>query len=352
IQHDIANPELPKTAIGILVAALRFCYQQNQAPFTVLSCDNMPHNGASTRAAVMQLAAQTDARFAEWIGEQVRFPSTMVDRIVPAVTDNTIVEVNDLLVRAKAPWGCDDRAPIACEGFSQWVIEDNFAKGRPDFAEAGAEMVSDVAPWEEMKLRMLNGSHSIIAYLGCLAGYDTVAECMNNTALVALIRRYMLEEAAPTLAMPATVNIEDYANALLARFSNVSLQHKTRQIAMDGSQKIPQRWLQGVAIRRRQGALAAVTALGFAAWIVYLQRSVQAPGYSVDDPLAATIVPLACSANDSAGVIAFLQQPVLTQFELSEYRPWVDALVQAIALLQRDVKATIAAQTFNESAHE
>lgn len=341
IQHDIANPNTPKTAIGILVASLRYYYDRHLPPFTILSCDNMPHNGQSTRSAVVQLAAKWDSQFSKWVEATVAFPSTMVDRIVPAATEESIIQINNLLVQAKAPWIQPyDQVPIASESFSQWIIEDAFSKGRPDFSLVGANFVADVAPWEEMKLRMLNGSHSLIAYLGCLAGYQTVADCMTDDALVKLIKAYMLEEAAPTLNMPADVDLSTYAEALLVRFSNSSLQHQTRQIAMDGSQKIPQRWLQGACVNLRRGKPPKITALGLAAWIVYLQNSLAQDGYTVDDPLAETLVPLAVQANSMAGVIAFLQQPALAKFDLAAFPDVVKSIVHFITLLHRDVRST------------
>jgi fructuronate reductase len=340
IKHDISKPKAPKTAMGILVAGLRYCYENNQAPFTVMSCDNMPHNGQSTRNAVLQLAAHQDQSLADWIAATVAFPSTMVDRIVPATTEETVSTVNALLGQAKASWCVPrDNAPIACESFSQWVIEDVFTKDRPDFSKVGAAFVKDVAPWEEMKLRMLNGSHSLIAYLGCLAGYKTVATCMADEALVKLIKTYMLEEAAPTLNMPGGVDLEAYAQALLQRFSNASLQHQTRQIAMDGSQKIPQRWLQGACINLQAGNFPKITALGLAAWIVYLQNSQVSPGYSIDDPLASELIPLALAANSREGVEAFVQHSALAKFELAAFPELIESMVDSIKLLKEDVQA-------------
>ena len=340
VKHDIAKPKTPKTAIGILVAGLRYCYDNNQIPFTVMSCDNMPHNGHSTRSAVLQLAALQDQLLAGWIAANVAFPSTMVDRIVPATTQETVSTVNSLLGQAKASWPVPrDSAPIACESFSQWVIEDNFTKGRPDFSKVGAAFVKDVAPWEEMKLRMLNGSHSLIAYLGCLAGYKTVAECMADEALVKLIKTYMLEEAAPTLHMPDGADLDAYASTLLQRFSNASLQHQTRQIAMDGSQKIPQRWLQGACINLQAGNFPKITALGLGAWIVYLQDSQAQPSYIIDDPLASELIPLALAANTCAGVAAFVQHSALAKFELIAFPNFIEGIDRSIKLLREDVQA-------------
>ena len=282
IAADIAHFDAPLTAPGILVEALFRRWQAGIAPFTVLSCDNMPDNGARTRRAVVALARHRDAALAEWIESQVAFPSSMVDRIVPAMDEEAFGRLQAL--------GCDDPAAVVSEAFLQWVIEDHFPQGRPDWAQAGVEMVEDVAPFETMKLRMLNGAHSLLAYTGSLMGLETVAEAVTDPLLQRLLRRYMLEEAAPTLSMPKSVSLEDYADALMARFGNDSLRHRLHQIAMDGSQKLPQRWLRGgeerLAASDDKHALAA-TVFGVAAWIRYT-RGVDEQGraYPVSDPMA------------------------------------------------------------------
>ena len=242
VAGDIASPQQPRTAPGLLVEALARRHAAGIEPFAVLSCDNMPHNGQRTRMAVVRLAEQRSAALAEWIAEQVAFPSSMVDRIVPAMTDADFERL-----------GVNDPSAVVGEAFSQWVVEDHFPLGRPGWEAEGVEMVSDVAPFETMKLRMLNGSHSLLAYLGALAGIETVFDGVSHTPLRALLRRYMLEEAAPTLEMPEGTDLTAYADSLLARFANDSLRHRLQQIAMDGSQKLPQRWLNGALERASTG---------------------------------------------------------------------------------------------------
>ncbi|WP_438766294.1 mannitol dehydrogenase family protein [Kushneria sp. TE3] len=282
IAADIAHPEAPRTAPGILVEALARRRQAGIPPFTVLCCDNMPDNGERTRRAVVALAERRDTELAEWIDTQVAFPSSMVDRIVPAMDDEAFERLQAL--------GCDDSAAVVSEAFLQWVIEDHFPQGRPDWGQAGVEMVEDVAPFETMKLRMLNGAHSLLAYTGPLMGLETVAQTVADPLLQKLLRRYMLEEAAPTLSMPASVSLEGYADALMARFGNDSLRHRLHQIAMDGSQKLPQRWLRGgeqrLAESQDEQALAA-TVFGVAAWIRYTRgEDEQGHAYPVSDPMA------------------------------------------------------------------
>ena len=189
----------------------------------------------------------------------------MVDRIVPATTDADRAAV-------AARLGLEDAWPVVTEPFTQWVIEDRFASGRPRFEEAGAELVSDVAPYELMKLRLLNGSHSTLAYLGYLAGYETIAEAMADPAFARLVRGLMDEEVTPTLTVPPGADLAGYKASLLDRFANPALKHRTWQIAMDGSQKLPQRLLGTVRDRLAAGAPIERLALAVAAWMRYVDR--------------------------------------------------------------------------------
>ncbi len=286
IMHDIAHPQSPKTTPGILLEALRRRRAQGIPAFAVLCCDNMPDNGMRTRLAVSELAQCQSAELAEWIRTEVAFPGSMVDRIVPAMTEETRQRLDREL-------DCQDPAAVVCEAFSQWVVEDNFPLGRPDWEAEGVQMVADVHPFETMKLRLLNGSHSLLAYVGLLGGWQSVAEAIADPGMQALVRRYMCEEAAPTLTLPAGVDVAAYAEQLLLRFSNDSLQHRLMQIAMDGSQKLPQRWLQGALERLAEGGSVEVTALGVAAWMRHVAGlDLQGRAQPVDDPMAARFAQL------------------------------------------------------------
>lgn len=295
IVHDLAEPRAPRTAPGLLVEGLRRRRAAGIAPFTVLCCDNMPDNGQRTRQAVVSLAEAQDAGLAAWIATEVAFPCSMVDRIVPAMDEAAFALLRDL--------GCDDPAAVVGEAFSQWVVEDRFPQGRPDWEHEGVQMVADVRPFETMKLRLLNGSHSLLAYVGSLAGHGTVAEAMADERLAALVHRYMSREAAPTLDMPEGVDLPGYAQALVARFRNDALQHRLRQIAMDGSQKLPQRWLLGARQLLEQGGDPACTALGVAAWIHYGEGE----GEALDDPLRATLAALPTGAARVDAVLALAE---------------------------------------------
>nr|WP_040481704.1 mannitol dehydrogenase family protein [Halomonas boliviensis] len=328
---DISSPQQPRTAPGLLVEALARRREAGIAAFTVLSCDNMPNNGKRTRQAVMQLAEQRDAELASWIANEVAFPCSMVDRIVPAMTDADFERL--------AALGVNDPNAVVCEAFTQWVVEDNFPMGRPSWEVEGVEMVADVAPFETMKLRMLNGSHSLLAYLGALAGIETVFDGVNHVELQALLRRYMLEEAAPTLEMPKGINLDSYADSLLARFANDSLRHRLQQIAMDGSQKIPQRWLSGALKRSAAGHSSPCVALGVAAWIRYTgSEDLLGNRYTVDDPLAKRFAELhqAHGSDPRALVAAYFDMDDVVPSELAVDKEFAQAVLTAYQTLTQD----------------
>lgn len=278
IRHDLAVPDAPRSAPGFLAAALRRRRAAGTPPFTVLCCDNLPHNGATLRRVVTQLATHADRDLGAWIGGEVAFPCTMVDRIVPATTDQDRARIGAAL-------GLADAWPVVGERFAQWVIEDDFRTGRPDWTAGGATFAADVAPFELMKLRLLNGAHSALAYLGLLAGHATVAEAAGDPALGGFLQGFWAE-VAPTVPAPPGVVLEDYAAQLLRRFRNRALRHLLAQIAMDGSQKLPQRLLGPARERLARGLPVPHLALAVAAWIRHLDGQ---GGVPVRDPLAAQL---------------------------------------------------------------
>jgi fructuronate reductase len=290
IRHDLANPDSPRTVPGLLVAAIRARRNTGVPPFTVLCCDNLSENGDSTRRVVARFAELLDPALARFVAGDVAFPNCMVDRIVPATTDADRQSINALS-------GMHDAWPVVCEPFSQWVIEDYFPLGRPAWELTGAEMVDDVRPYETMKLRLLNGCHSSMAYLGQLAGWQTVADAIAQPALASFIDALM-QEVAATLRMPASVDLAAYRRALLTRFANPALRHLTAQIAMDGSQKLPQRLFAAAQNRLAQGLGAPCIALGTAAWLRFLQeRSDDGSALIVDDPKKEILLQAAHAAD-------------------------------------------------------
>ena len=329
IVHDLQSPDEPHSAPGILVEALSRRRERGLPAFTVLSCDNIPDNGHVVKNAVLDMATRRDPQLASWIAEHVSFPGTMVDRIVPAATDASLAEIT-------AELGVEDPCAISCEPFIQWVIEDNFVAGRPDWGSVGAQMVDDVLPWEEMKLRMLNGSHSFLAYLGYLAGYAHISDCMQDASYRRAARHLMMAEQAPTLRISG-VDLGAYADSLIERFSNPALQHRTWQIAMDGSQKLPQRLLDGIRIHLRQGSAWPLLALGVAAWMRYVS-GVDDAGNAIDirDPLAEKIRAIVGNSNDENRVAALLTLNEIFGSDLPANPQFVQAVEAAWQSLVRE----------------
>jgi len=280
IQKDLANPGAPHTAIGIIAKGLAMRMSGGANGITILSCDNLPANGDLCRQALLAYAGEFDTKLQEWIARTCRFPCSMVDRITPAMTEASHQKLDAAL-------GRPDPNGILCEPFRQWVIEDSFAGERPHWDLAGAQFVADVAPFEEMKLRLLNGSHSFLAYLGALADKETISDCMNEPVLKAAAKKLMLDEQAPTLQVPEGVDIARYADELIDRFSNSALRHKTTQIASDGSQKLPQRLLAPVTDRLAQGRRWPLSAFAVAGWMHYCRgTSESGASLPLSDPLS------------------------------------------------------------------
>ncbi|WP_449547252.1 mannitol dehydrogenase family protein [Lelliottia amnigena] len=322
ILHDLENPTEPHSAPGILVEALHRRRESGLTPFTVLSCDNIPDNGHVVKNAVLGMAEKRSPELAKWIETHVSFPGTMVDRIVPAATEVSLAEITQEL-------GVEDPCAISCEPFIQWVIEDNFVAGRPEWEIAGVQMVQDVLPWEQMKLRMLNGSHSFLAYLGYLAGFAHVSDCMQDDAFREAARRLMLDEQAPTLRI-TDVDLTAYADSLIDRFANPALQHRTWQIAMDGSQKLPQRMLEGVRVHLQRESAWPLLALGIAGWMRYVS-GVDDAGNTIDvrDPLSEKIRAIVETSSEKDRVKALLALSEIFGSDLPQHAQFVDAITDA-----------------------
>lgn len=293
IVHDLANPQMPKTAHGFLAEALARRRAAGTPPFTVLCCDNLPANGATLHRLLIAFAELRDARpaanadsgLASHIADQVAFPSSMVDRIVPATTDAD-------RARIAVELGVEDAWPVMTEPFSQWVIEDNFPGGRPAWEKFGVTMVSDVGPFEDMKLRLLNGAHSGIAYLGLLSGHATVDRAFADPAIRQFVDA-LWAEAISTLPEDADLDTAAYTAELTERFSNTALAHRTAQIANDGSQKLPQRIVASALECLEAGTELVHLTLVVAAWIAACAaRGKSLPEGHFTDPLDAALTAL------------------------------------------------------------
>ena len=277
----VLDPDLAASdsVYAFLIAGLARRRDAGLPGLTLMSCDNLAENGRQLERLVADYCALHNPGLGAWIAAYCAFPCSMVDRIVPATT-------RDDLAMVAARIGLEDAAAVMTEPFSQWVIEDRFAGPRPAWDKAGAEFVQDVAPYETAKLRMLNGAHSALAYLGLERNHSFVHEAVADPAIRPLIERLMRDEALPTIATSPRQNLSAYADALLARFANPALQHRLIQIAMDGSQKIPQRWLATLAHRQATGADCPAIRAALAAWLRHVRGDNERQWGPVEDPMA------------------------------------------------------------------
>jgi fructuronate reductase len=278
---DLAGRE-PVTVVGQLVRGLAARRSADAGPVTLLSCDNLAGNGEVLHDVVTQFAALLpDVGLRDWIEGNVAFPSSMVDRITPATTDQDRADTARLL-------GLTDEGVVVTEPFSQWVVEDTFAAGRPAWELAGVTLTGDVAPYERIKLRLLNGSHSMMAYLGLLAGHDYIAEAAGDLAIGRAADRFMQDDVTPGLDVPAGFGLGDYQEQLRSRWRNVAIRHLLSQVAMDGSQKIPNRLFGPIRERLASGGQPVAATLGLAAWMRFVSAGSSDDGkpLELDDPLA------------------------------------------------------------------
>lgn len=259
VRHDLEHPRSPGSMPGLLVEALRRRRAAGSAPFTVASCDNLTANGPATAAVVVGFAECLDPALARWIHDHVAFPSSMVDRMVPATTD-------DARARLRGA-GVDDAWPVVTEPFSQWVLEDVFPTGRPRWERAGVELVGDVRPHEQAKLRILNAAHSALAYWGLLSGHEFVWQALADPVLEAAVRALLVTEVLPTLRTPPGWDLPGYTDQVLQRFANRALPYTTAKVAGDGSQKLPVRVLPTVREHLAAGAPAPWGGALLAAWL-------------------------------------------------------------------------------------
>lgn len=301
IIKDLARPEIPVTALGFLVEALRQRWRNGTRPFTILSCDNLPSNGALVRRLVLEFAEIRDPKLALWIKVEACFPSTMVDRITPATTPKDIAHLADDI-------GYYDPACVQHESFRQWVIEDTFVDGnRPAWDAVGVQFVKDVVAHENMKLRCLNGTHSSLAYLGYLAGYETIFETIADPDFSAFCTRLWHKEIIPSILQPEGEDPVVYCATLLERYQNSAIQHRTYQIAMDGSQKLPQRLLATILDNLKSGRSISGLSLAVAAWMRYV-GGLDEKGQIIDvlDPMATQLRATLDGANSATEKVASL----------------------------------------------
>ena len=335
IVADLAQPDRPASAIGYLVAGLRMRRDAGLPAYSVISCDNLSNNGRKLRDAVIALAGLQDAALADWIAQNVAFPRTMVDSIVPATDDA-------LRSRVASATGLHDRWPVQREPFLQWVIADEFCNEVPDWRALGVTITDDVAAYESAKLRLLNGAHSSLAYIGLLRGHRSVSDAMADMPLAAWLRRLMIDDIRPAVRVPAGMDVDAYIDAVLERFRNPAIHHELAQIAWDGSQKLPFRLLATIAEALDAGRSIDRLAVPIAAWMQFVRGKAR-DDRKLTDPLAERLLGIAdaCTGDARADVTAFLDVDALFPTALRDDGRFVDALITAHAALTHDVETAL-----------
>lgn len=283
IRHDVQSPRDPRTVFGYLTEALVRRRDRNLAPFTVMSCDNLPGNGQVARAALLAFANLRDAELAAWIESQVSFPSSMVDRITPGTTETHRQWL-------KTHYGLEDGWPVVCEPFTQWVLEDDFCNGRPEWERVGVQFTNDVAPYERMKICLLNASHSAMAYLGYLAGYRYTHQVMADDRFIHFIRSFMDKDVTPVLGGIYGIDVDAYKQTLIERFSNPQMADQLSRLCKDGSSKIPKFLLPTVKALVKEERSLSRMAMIIASWALYLRgKDERGQPHDIEDPLAAQL---------------------------------------------------------------
>ena len=271
IQHELAHPDNPKTVYGYLTAALRKRLSNGSPPFTILSCDNIQHNGDMARTMVLAFAKKQDPALAEWIEKEVGFPNAMVDRITPVTTP----EVTDYL---KNTHGVDDQWCVVCEPFTQWVIEDNFSNGRPPLENVGVQFVPDVTPYEKMKIRLLNAGHSVLGITGAIHGHPTIDACMKDVVFAKFVRQFMDKEATPILGEIEGIDIEKYKDTLEVRFANPNIKDSVSRICSESSAKLPKFLIPTLRENLENSGSIEYATFILAAWCYYSDKGIDENG--------------------------------------------------------------------------
>ncbi|MBS1814598.1 MAG: mannitol dehydrogenase family protein [Acidobacteria bacterium] len=328
IQHDVQNPREPITSLGYILEALRRRIERGIKPFTVMSCDNLQGNGHVIERVLLEFAGMIDTKTQQWIAANVAFPNSMVDRITPTTKPQDIAALRER-------FGVDDAWPVVTEPFIQWVIEDRFCNGRPQWERFDSvTMVDDVAPYELMKMRLLNASHMAIAYLGALTGYPLVHEVMQDPLYTTFVERFM-EECTPVVPKIPGVDLPLYKRTLVERFSNPTINDQVTRLCSEGSAKMPKWVIPSIAELLQQGRKTTLLSLVVAAWIHYLRAGVDELGKPLEiiDARAAELIAIAKTVKDDP--MPMLSISNIYGPELPKNAAFVAEVREAMALIQQ-----------------
>ena len=334
IQHDLEHPGAPASSMGLIAAALDRRRLRDLAPFTVMSCDNLQGNGHITRRVLLAFTGLSNPALQQWIERNVAFPNSMVDRITPATTPADIAFVSE-------HFGIDDAWPVVTEPFRQWVVEDTFSNGRPAWQSVGVELISDVLPYEIMKMRLLNGSHLAMAYLGAVAGFTYVHDILAEPLFVEFIQAFM-EEVTPVVPVIPGTSVAEYKRTLMERFSNPTINDQVTRICSEGSAKIPKWLVPSIAELLDRGGQTKVLALVVASWIFYLGLDLDERGQRLEK-IDARETELALLARSShASTDSLLAVISIFGDRLASNSSFTPAVTDALRSLQHSgVRATL-----------
>jgi mannitol 2-dehydrogenase len=275
IQHELQNPKDPRTVYGFLTASLKRRRDAGLSAFTVLSCDNIEHNGDMARKMLLAFAEAQDLDLAKWIAKEVCFPNSMVDRITPVTTKADMESLSQT-------YGVQDEWPVTCEPYIQWVVEDKFSNGRPNFEQVGVQFVADVGPYEKMKLRLLNAGHSVLGLLGIIHGHPTINACIEDETFSTYLRAFMDIEATPILGDIKGINLEDYKDSLIERFGNPNIKDSVGRICMESSAKLPKFLIATIHENLAIGGSIKFATLVIAAWCYYSDQEMDRNAHSIE----------------------------------------------------------------------
>ena len=335
IVYDLAHPHEPRCSFGYLLEALDRRRIRGLPPFTVMSCDNIQSNGEVARKMLMAFAELRDPALRNWMSENCIFPNSMVDRITPATTD----EHRNLV---KEKFGIADGWPVMTESFKQWVIEDHFLQGRPEWQLVGAQMTDDVLPYEKMKLRLLNASHQALCYIGMLLGYRSVHETMEDRDIRKLVEKMMDEEVTPILSEVPGVDLTDYKRTLIERFANPAIRDQLSRIGIYGSSGIPKFVLPSIAEQLQRGGAIKLLSFTVASWFRYLTGSDESgKEMPMLDPMAGTLRERAKAAGKDARRLLAMRE--IFDESLAKSPVFVDQVREALrSLYDEGARATLA----------
>ncbi len=330
IQHDLANPNKPKLIFGYLAAALARRRKTDRPPFTIQSCDNIQHNGDITRKMLVTYIRAFDHELADWVESHVCFPNAMVDRITPATNQSDLALAKNL--------GIIDKWPVTCEPFHQWVIEDKFSQQRPAWELVGAQIVDDVTPYETMKIRLLNASHSVLGILGSLRGYQTIEQAICDPLFTKLITEFMDSEVTPILDAVPGIDLSDYKKTLIARFANPNIKDSLTRICSQSAAKVSTFLVPTIIENLKNNGNTAIASLVIAGWCLYSDTHLTQQGEPLEiiDDMAETLQQAAHASRISP--LAFLEQPSIfgalvenTSF-CNEYKSYISKLYAGVAI--------------------